>query len=381
MLQRLQEFYNIRISIRFWWIMYIRLLVACAAMLLSLLCFDGIGADDHNYIAAEEDVSFMSLPAETQDAVIEAVGEGVMFTPMAGRSLDCTPMPLSLVGDRTAEDADNARADGAKNYENCVLDDGEILFCDRFVKEEGAMARMIAEQKALEERRRIEAERRRIEAERAAEQRRIAEEKRRAAEKEAALRAACPGYDDAFVATLTPEEQAEARWFYEQGYVFYRQNWSSVKDAPYGDCGFGQCGCGPTCVAAIVSNLAGVPVDPEEMRVYGLSVGSWLPSGGTTYGFLIETAKKYGISATQIYAGDKNALFEALKDENKLVLATMGPGDFTLGAHFMLFRGITDEGKILIADSYSFEHSVKEWDYDVLYSQLKTGYWIFEKTN
>ena len=37
--------------------------------------------------------------------------------------------------------------------------------------------------------------------------------------------------------------------------------------------------------------------------------------------------------------------------------------------------------KILIADSYSFEHSVKEWDYDVLYSQLKTGYWIFEKTN
>jgi hypothetical protein len=146
-------------------------------MLLSLLCFDGIGADDHNYIAAEEDVSFMPLPAETQDAVIEAVGEGVMFTPMAGRSLDCTPMPLSFVGGRTAEDADNARADGAKNYENCALDDGEILFCDRFVKEEGAMARMIAEQKALEERRRIEAERRRIEAERAAEQRRIADYK------------------------------------------------------------------------------------------------------------------------------------------------------------------------------------------------------------
>ena len=368
--------------------MYIRLLIAFAAMLLSLLCFDGVGADGVNDIAAEEralcvqeEASFASLPEETQEAVIEAVGEGVMFMPMAGRSLDYTPMPLSSVGGRSVEDADTVCADAEKNYQSCVLDDGEILFCGRFVKEEGAMARMIAEQKALEEQRRIEAERRRIEAERAAEQRRIAEEKRRAAEKEAELRAACPGYDDAFVATLTKEEQAEARWFYEQGYVFYRQNWSSVKDAPYGDCGFGQCGCGPTCIAAIISNLAGVPVDPEEMRVYGLSVGSWLPSGGTTYGFLIETAKKYGITATQIYAGDKNALFEALKDENKLVLATMGPGDFTLGAHFMLFRGITDEGKILIADSYSFEHSVKEWDYDVLYSQLKTGYWIFEKTN
>ena len=148
----------------------------------------------------------------------------------------------------------------------------------------------------------------------------------------------------------------------------------------YGNEGFGLCGCGPTCVAAIISNLAGVPVDPEEMRVYGLSVGSWLPSGGTTYGFIIETAKKYGITATQIYAGDKESLFAALKDENKLVLATMGPGDFTLGAHFMLFRGVTDEGKILIADSYSYEYSTMEWDYDYLYAQLKSGYWIFEKT-
>ena len=118
MLQRLQECYSIRISIRIWWIMYIRLLVACAAMLLSLLCFDGIGADDHNYIAAEKDVSFMSLPAETQDAVIEAVGEGVMFTPMAGRSLDCTPMPLSFVGGRTAVHQKKRCCNGGKNKQN-----------------------------------------------------------------------------------------------------------------------------------------------------------------------------------------------------------------------------------------------------------------------
>ena len=61
--------------------------------------------------------------------------------------------------------------------------------------------------------------------------------------------------------------------FYEQGFVFYRQNWSVLDDQYYGNEGFGLCGCGPTCIAAIISNLAGVPVDPEEMRVYGLSVG------------------------------------------------------------------------------------------------------------
>ena len=378
-----------------WWIMYIRLIMACAAMLLSLLCFDGVGADDVNYIAAEEKATAVYTETETawdacgedsQEAVIEAAAEGVLFMPMAARYTEPVSVPLmSSVGDDSDSTGDasddRAAVSAAKDYEICILEDGGILYPDRFAKDPGAMAEYLAECERQEVLRRAEAQARRRKAEWAAEQRRIAEEKRRAEEKEAALRAACPGYDDAFVATLTEEEQAEARWFYEQGYVFYRQNWSSVKDAEYGDCGFGQCGCGPTCVAAIISNLAGVPVDPEEMRVYGLSVGSWLPSGGTTYGFLIETAKKYGITATQIYAGDKNALFEALRDENKLVLATMGPGDFTLGAHFMLFRGITDEGKILIADSYSFENSVKEWDYDVLYSQLKTGYWIFEKTN
>ena len=58
----------------------------------------------------------------------------------------------------------------------------------------------------------------------------------------------------------------------------------------------------------------------------------------------------------------------------------MGPGEFTLGSHFMLFYGITDDDKILIADSYSFENSTMEWDYDRLYKQLKSGYWVYEYT-
>ncbi|MBR5870360.1 MAG: C39 family peptidase [Clostridia bacterium] len=332
---------------------FYRLMVAAMAMFLSLLCFDSVGVVETNDIAAEELTPAARMAVFAAEE-FEVIGEGVLPELMAGCSAQAAFGP-AIDTEAAGEVAPDAiiRAEARRRAEE--------------------QKRIEAERKAAEE-----AEKRRIAAEREAEKRRIAEEK---AAKEAALRAACPGYDDAFVATLTAEEQAEARYFYEQGYVFYRQNWSVLKNAPYGDCGFGQCGCGPTCVAAIISNLAGVPVDPEEMRVYGLSVGSWLSTGGTTYGFLISTAQKYGISATQIYAGDRESLFAALRDENKLVLATMGPGDFTLGAHFMLFRGITDEGKILIADSYSFEHSVKEWDYDELYAQLKTGYWIFSREN
>lgn len=347
-------------------------------MLLSWLCFSEETPVQENVsvITEEKVVCTEVLTEEIADSMMEAVGCGILYTPMAGRHLETLPL---LPSEAQAAEEEEASADRESVMEADVCyvhDDNAVAMYKTYLKN-CEMQEDIAARERLAEQKRIAEQKRRAREEKEAQQRRIAEEK---AAKEAALRAACPGYDRDFIAMLTKEEQAEAQYFYEQGFVFYRQNWSVLDDAEYGNEGFGLCGCGPTCIAAIISNLAGVPVDPEEMRVYGLSVGSWLPSGGTTYGFLIETAKKYGITCTQIYASDKEALYDALRDENKLVLATMGPGDFTLGAHFMLFRGITDEGKILISDSYSFEHSVKEWDYDALYAQLKTGYWIFEKT-
>ena len=356
---------------------HIRMLLACAAVLLSWLCFGGeMPVREHTAAIIEEEQTAETevLTEETVDAVMEAVGCGVMYTPMAGRHLEDMPLPLPETEDGADEETTEV-PDGASDAEFfCLTEEAahKINLKSRESQTE------IEERERQEELLRIREQKRRSREAKAARERKIAEQK---AAKEAALREACPGYDSDFIATLTKEEQAEARYFYEQGFVYYRQNWSVLDDAEYGNEGFGLCGCGPTCLAAVISNLAGVPVDPEEMRVYGLKVGSWLPTGGTTYGFLIETAKKYGITCTQIYAGDKEALFAALRDENKLVLATMGPGDFTLGAHFMLFRGITDAGKILISDSYSYEYSTMEWDYDDLYAQLKTGYWIFEKTN
>ena len=351
--------------------LYMRAFLAAAAFLTSLVCFVLSGGDGEEVrTSVAQDAQLRSAEteavtdAETVEAVLEAVGTITDY--MAPRGIDDLPM-VAILPEEDGSALQDACEEKVTEVE-CCLPDNDTLPCEDREQFILALKKQEAERRRAEERR-LEREKR------LAEQRRIAAEK---AAREAALANACPGYDAAFVATLTPEEQAEARHFYEQGFVFYRQNWSSIKDAYYGNDGFGQCGCGPTCTAAIISNLAGVPVDPEEMRTYGLSVGSWLEGSGTTYGFIIETAKKYGIEAYQIYSSDKESLFEALRDENKLVLATMGPGDFTLGAHFMLFRGITDQGKILIADSYSYAFSVREWDYEYLYAQLKNGYWIFE---
>lgn len=186
------------------------------------------------------------------------------------------------------------------------------------------------------------------------------------------------GYDEEFVSRLTGEEQSEAQYFLSEGFVFYRQNWSVLKDLPYGDDNFGQCGCGPTCVAEIVSTLAGVRVNPEEMRVWSMEHNCYIANAGTTDYFMLYVPELYGVRATHVSAGNKDMVVQALR-EGKLILVTMGPGDFTLGAHYMLYRGVTEDGKILISDSYSYKNSVLEWDWDVLNAQqIQNGYWIYD---
>ena len=386
----LQKCYRIGISVtdnerklHFFMIQF-RMTAAVLALLAALVCFGCAELD-----AAETDIAAGSVPVQAPvtvpetvaEEIIEVYAQGSLATPMAARYLDDTPLPLPAEEAAVDEAAEEAAADTpALSYAQRLLDDtagvadedalmAAQYLTDRAIDEHMEEAALRAQEIAAAEARERAAE---------AARRRIEQERRKQLAEEAAKRAACPGYDAEYVASLTEEEQAEAEYFYEQGYVFFRQNWSVTKDAYYGNEGFGQCGCGPTCVAAIISNLAGIPVTPEDMRLYGLEHGSWLADAGTTYDFMITTPAQYGIKATQIYASDKEALYEALADGDKLVLATMGPGDFTLGAHFMLFRGVTEDGKILIADSYSFEYSVMEWDYDDLYAQLKNGYWVYE---
>ena len=55
-------------------------------------------------------------------------------------------------------------------------------------------------------------------------------------------------------------------------------------------------------------------------------------------------------------------MLDSIAKDGKLVIAIMSAGHFTRGGHFIVLRGITDDGKILVADCASYERSQKEWD-------------------
>ena len=164
----------------------------------------------------------------------------------------------------------------------------------------------------------------------------------------------------------------------EDGFVYYRQDWSEYKNEPYGNRTLGSYGCGPTNMAMIISSLTGKKVSPITLARYSESHGMFVSGSGTSYSFITSVAEAYGLKVTQCSRYDYTALRQALAD-GKLALTVMGPGIFSYGGHFLTYRGITDDGNILIADSINYDRSTKEWSVQTLASQMKIQYyWIFE---
>ncbi|MEG0598433.1 MAG: papain-like cysteine protease family protein, partial [Oscillospiraceae bacterium] len=76
------------------------------------------------------------------------------------------------------------------------------------------------------------------------------------------------------------------------------------------------------------------------------------------------------------------ALTKALSD-GKLVVAIMSKGHFTNGGHFIVLRGMTSSGKILVADPASKSRSEQEWALSIIVSEASRAgavggpFWAF----
>ena len=63
----------------------------------------------------------------------------------------------------------------------------------------------------------------------------------------------------------------------------------------------------------------------------------------------------------------------------------MGPGTFTTSGHFIVLRGVTADGKVLIADPYSYSFSQRKWNLSLIMREAKRSasaggpFWIVSK--
>ena len=152
--------------------------------------------------------------------------------------------------------------------------------------------------------------------------------------------------------------------------VYYSQLDKRWAGDSYGDSTIGRSGCGPTSVSIVISTLTGQAVDPPHMAEWAYQNGYYCPGSGSYHSLIPGAAEEYDLTAKGNLTAQE--IVDALKNE-ELVVAIMAKGHFTKNGHFIVLRGVTREGKILVADPASIERSNQEWDLSLIMNEARKG--------
>lgn len=153
--------------------------------------------------------------------------------------------------------------------------------------------------------------------------------------------------------------------------TYYSQKDRRWKDAIYGtDNTIGRYGCGPTTLAMVLSTLTDNEITPIEAAKWAYDNGHFCNNSGSYHSIIPKGAEKFGLQSTSLNRPTKEEIFAEI-ESGKLVIVLMNEGTFTSDGHFLILRGVTEDGKLLIADSQSLENSKQVWEPDIFINEAK----------
>lgn len=139
----------------------------------------------------------------------------------------------------------------------------------------------------------------------------------------------------------------------------------------YGNDSISGYGCGPTASAMVVSTLTGHYIDPQEMSDIFVKEGFWADESGTYFTFAYGTGELFNLQV-ESFTPEENTAADLIDQlmTGKVAIALMTTGHFTTGGHFIVLRGVTLSGDILVADPASRERSLTLWDPQLIMDEL-----------
>lgn len=161
-------------------------------------------------------------------------------------------------------------------------------------------------------------------------------------------------------------------------YYQYDEKWANIE---YGNGVVKDKACGPSCIAMVYSFLL------DEVKT-PIDIINWLKNSGTSYyvngvgsswSIFTNTAAHFGITCNNIGLSVQK-MVDSLSN-GKPVIASMRAGQFTSGNHFIVLRGITESGDILVNDPNDNEekrHYEKEYSISAILNECK-NMWEFTK--
>lgn len=134
-------------------------------------------------------------------------------------------------------------------------------------------------------------------------------------------------------------------------------------------------GCGPTAVAMLVYSFSesGSGIDPIGIADWAAENGYYAYHSGSYHTLIENSLTHFGLSVESVTDHTYEYVSNLLADGHVLV-ALMKKGTLTdSSGHFILITKLLDNGNVWIADPNSYENTMKEWELDVLLSELKIG--------
>lgn len=157
-------------------------------------------------------------------------------------------------------------------------------------------------------------------------------------------------------------------------YYQYQEPWRNIK---YGDGTIATSGCSLTCIAMVFNYVNSLSLTPDQVAAWA-GTTYHVKGAGASWSIFPAAAKKWGVRCTGL-GKNMNSVVTALS-EGKPVIASMDKGTFTKGGHFIVLRGITEDGKILVNDpndNANKQHFYKSFDVGLIKREAKQ-FWSFE---
>ena len=154
--------------------------------------------------------------------------------------------------------------------------------------------------------------------------------------------------------------------------VYYCQSDEEWAEQLYGTDPIGPYGCGPTAMAIAVATMTDTDTDPAKMAAWAAEHGYWARRSGSYHSIVQGTARGFGLEAQAVTERTPERLRDILSSGG-MPVAPMGRGHFTDGGHFIILRGTTLTGDILVADPNSLERSLQVWDPQLILDELSSA--------
>ena len=132
-------------------------------------------------------------------------------------------------------------------------------------------------------------------------------------------------------------------------------------------------GCGPTCLSMVLMYFFGdEEMDPAWVADYSTKYGHVL-GGKTAWTLMDQGAKKLGLNVKQIETNEEK--MKSNLDKERVMICSMGPGDFTRAGHFIVITGYDEDG-FLVRDPNSEYNGTISWSFERISGQIK-NIWVY----